>query len=574
MLRLWFRAVLVVLVTAMTVDAQTVTRLTSFPWAGMGGSDFVGLKGKLFFPYGPDFWSYDTLTGTTVPLVMSSFPGPISAKWLEHGSGDRLYFRCQRNEAQKGFQSEQSIWYYDLNTSSWGQVTPWPSENQFNTFTQVFFLGDKLFIAQMLHTIGPSAPWRKQIIWVDLASTAREIIYDDGSQYPGFPAIERTLDGWAILVLPLYNGTVEDAVILVDPQTRAQTVLIKMDPSTSCDPPRAPGWFNRLSFDARLVDVRDGIAVFPWFHGETLDMALWARNLSTGALTRLTPEASGIMGNRGQRWGDYIYLNEARENDTFSIARVNLNTRAFERLKPMPKTGEFNPMVREFRIVRDRLLFLAQSTVPTNQLPARGFDITSNHAASEAMFTSSVPINGPASSLWYTDNDYVVMLSGETGHYELFGLHIPSQSVSQLTDFRMGNFRYDSTAWYSPIFRYGGKRYFAANYTLNGRFTRQLFSLDLPSGTTSNEVDRAEADGPRWSVYPNPADATSRVRFTLEQPAEVSASLYTADGRELVIAGSRRFDAGAHELPLPTFSGIGVVRVSIGGRASSQKVLR
>lgn len=75
----------------------------------------------------------------------------------------------------------------------------------------------------------------------------------------------------------------------------------------------------------------------------------------------------------------------------------------------------------------------------------------------------------------------------------------------------------------------------------------------LGEGPTTGAV-RTEIAKDDVLVYPNPARNFAKVRFTMQESAEVNLSLYNMLGQKIEISTGQRFDAGVHEIDVNTQS--------------------
>ena len=94
------------------------------------------------------------------------------------------------------------------------------------------------------------------------------------------------------------------------------------------------------------------------------------------------------------------------------------------------------------------------------------------------------------------------------------------------------------------------------------------------AGGVANESG-PDAAGLRLAAVPNPASASTEIRFTLDAPQAVSVALVDVLGREVVRVAEGAFGAGEQRLPLDVRGlppGVYVVRLTAGGSVATQRL--
>ncbi len=629
--QLWLAVVMIVLLAAFNNgQAQSSRQLTqlptgtwTFPSEAQDPWQPAFLEGKFYIatqPTGgstdPVIWQYDTLAQQTSALSLGTVPSGVSYWSLVGGMHGKLFFVADNTKLHpvRGYYLQNhSLWSYTLATGTWKQEIAYSSDTASISISEVRLLPEhnsilfnRLFDPTYHSAFETQQPFLLNLsnaTLVDLAAVmgvsgmthARHLnLYGDILFLSGVTTTDENLTP-AREYLATYN--ISTGQLRQISNINLANVPTGMPANSYW--PNIAGVRYFSSYDAQAFLNRTLVGSSPYVYLQWHPMpngggsfgpsgnAIHRINIQTGAVDIVSPGSSS-----------YSFLFTASKDNVYHVIldKVSVDqsgTPFFENVFKLTH-GSIDPIpvvsldtVPNFEIgyssspnfslfdQSDKLIFVKHDRlVSPSPVHVLRMDRQNNYRQSDAQFM--VPAEFDASQPFVYVDDQIAIATGlANGTDEYFAVDLRNSTATQLT-FVQTPRPHDIPVLGRP-FKLNGRHYFLARKNLGTGTSSpswQLYTIDLPSATTSNEADRAEADAPRWSVYPNPVDASSRVRFTLEQPTEVSASLYTSDGRELVITGSRRFEAGAHELSLPSFSGIGVVRVSIGGRTSSQKVLR
>ena len=133
---------------------------------------------------------------------------------------------------------------------------------------------------------------------------------------------------------------------------------------------------------------------------------------------------------------------------------------------------------------------------------------------------------------------------------------------------------------------------FGAGMTIRfGKFSKRIYNqriltagdwagnLAADESTSSVSMSHPESAMPAMkdlTVYPNPFNSTSCVRFMTARSGEAELTLYDAVGRCLKIIRPGRLTTGFHSIPLDgsgLATGVYVIRITMEGRSETRKMV-
>jgi hypothetical protein len=617
--RLTLFSLLFSLCVVATGHAQSIRQLSNLPAGKWFASDELFGKpqqmgGKFYLNYretnaeGPNIWCYDTTTGSTQKINLGTAPAGVDSQFIGAMNG-KLFFKGERESlitiSGAPYRiGQESIWSFHVSGGTWNQELPWSLDTSSFKMYDFRFIPDEsriLFIGERSIIVSPGSPNPFiQISDVFMLNTSMGFVVSisdslDLSARPSVAVVHKVIGDYVI-----YSGVQEDnSRLQVKELLYAYNRVSGVNKALLSTDIVFPGSFttyfawNDVNPATNLVltdQLRSGDpTVYVRWYGSSLPFltgqgtALWYVNLQTGTsqeitspFSNVTPVANGSVGGKYYFVSDDLSPNPNFINYPFGVNQLVHGQTTYQRVGNLSGEAPFAVGKFSLQVTKNSPVLLAFGFPnASNELNVQKFDAGNSFASEQATFLA------PA-SFRFTDNhvvfqnDRITIADGKVnGFVEYFAVDLQNRSSVQLTDFKLrANWHHGDLG--VPI-ELNGKYYFVARSKTGtlptSQTMAQLYAIDMPSVTTSLESPKNNSADSRWSIYPNPVESTSRIRFSLDAPREVSASLFTVDGREVVIQAPYRAEAGQHELQLPSFTGLGVIRMSFDGKMSSRKVV-